>query len=104
MVATGNRRSDLRPAQGQAPEASFLDELTFATWKRAGAPQGRVLRPDEQSRRRRKICAGRLGRKNAAGGRWRRRRQTRPEADKRDLAVAGINVNAAPPLPIQSQP
>jgi Protein of unknown function (DUF3179) len=35
------------PLQGKHLKPVFLDELTFATWKRE-EPQGRVLRPDEQ--------------------------------------------------------
>jgi len=79
------------PLKGERLQPVFLDELTFATWKRE-EPQGRVLRPDEQI-----TAAGKY-----APTDWEERmlrvpvatQTNAPVLDKREL-VAGINLNGA---------
>jgi len=79
------------PLKGKHLKPVYMDELTFATWKREET-QGRVLRPDE------KIAA--LGKYAPAN--WEERmlrvpvatRTNEPILEKREL-VAGLTVNGA---------
>jgi hypothetical protein len=79
------------PLKGKSLKPAFMDELTFATWKRE-QPQGRVLSPDE------KIAA----KGEYAPPDWEERmlrvpvatQVTAPTLDKRELVV-GITLNHA---------
>jgi hypothetical protein len=79
------------PLKGKSLKPAFMDELTFATWKRE-QPQGRVLSPDE------KIAA----KGEYAPADWEDRmlrvpvatQVSAPALDKRELVV-GITVNNA---------
>ncbi len=79
------------PLKGKHLKPVFLDELTFATWKRE-QPSGRVLRPDEQI-----AAAGKY-----APADWEEKmlrvpvatRTNDPALDNREL-VAGLNLNGA---------
>jgi hypothetical protein len=81
----------LGPLKGKSLKPAFMDELTFATWKRE-QPQGRVLSPDE------KIAA----KGKYAPSDWEDRmlrvpvatQVNAPTLDKRELVV-GITVNNA---------